>query len=173
MKAKLVILVFIFFLLVLALNQINKIDDIKMMAKELSGLEELSQGEQLALKTWQDIFLCQPELHKVEGKIRSQREIFLLTESLAAKIKSDKDFVDGASINIRDLEKALYFLNRTSPIMADLIVGNRDGVCTAYEMSDFINRPVTSFQVGVVMKMIREIYYKNNPLAILPPGDFN
>jgi hypothetical protein len=172
MKEKIVILIFIAILLILALYQINKIDDAKMMMKELLTLEELSEEGQFALKTWSDIFLCQPELHSTEGRIRAEKEIFLLVDVLAAKIKNSRGF-SGDIINVEDLEEALYFLNRVSPIMADVMVGNRDGICTAYEMSDFINKPETSFQVGVVMKMIREIYYKDNPLAALPSGDFN
>ena len=87
-------------------------------------------------------------------RITAQETIPLMIENLAAQIKAGKLDCGNIFIGGKDLKKAVMLLNRTSPIIADKFVGDWDGRCSASELNKFINYPETSFQVGIVRKMI-------------------
>jgi hypothetical protein len=117
--------------------------------------KKLSLEQKFALESWRDILNVRvSEGDEYLEKIKAKEYIQLRVEVLAARIKTgQKDFKD-VLVSNKDIKKSLSLLNETSPIIADMFVGNWNGYCSVSELNKFINYPKTASQVGVVRKMI-------------------
>ena len=125
--------------------------------------KELSLEQEFALETWRDILsvhVSEENEHLEKIKAIKVKEIIRHIEILAARLKTGKmDFeFEDVSIEAKDIKKALVLLNQTSLIVADRFVGNWDDHCSVPELNKLINWPETSFQVGVVVEMIRSYH---------------
>ena len=119
--------------------------------------KELNLNQKFALRIWKDILNIRLEKNKEKEVIQ------LYIETLAARIKTGKEnfedvLVSNKDISNKDIKKALSLLNETSPIIADMFVGNWDGRCSISELNKFINYEGTRSQVAVVKEMIRTYY---------------
>jgi len=156
MKKRMVTLAIVVFLasivIGLFLGYLIKMNNIEFGFKILS--KELSLKEKLAIKAWENILKIKVLERDTIGRIKAQEKIKLIIENLAAQIKAGKLDYGNIFIEGKDLKKAVMLLNQTSPMVVDKFVGNRDGHCSISELNKFINYPETSFQVGVVRKMI-------------------
>jgi hypothetical protein len=117
--------------------------------------KELSLEQRFVLESWRDILNVRvSEEDEYLEKIKAKEHIQLLVEVLAARVKTGRQSFKNVSVSSKDIKKALSLLNETSPIVADMFVGNWNGYCSVAELNKFINYPETSFQVGIVRKMI-------------------
>ena len=121
--------------------------------------KNLDSNQKFALRTWRDVLnVCVSKQDEYIEKIKAKEQIQLYIEVLAARIKTGKENFKDVLVSNKDIKKALSLLNETSPIAADMFVGNWDGYCSISELNEFINYPETSFQIGVITEMTRTYY---------------
>jgi len=123
--------------------------------------KKLNLEQEFALEMWREIL--NTRFPKKDGehieRIKAEEYIQLLVEVLAARIKTGEQNFKDILVSNKDIKKALSLLNETSPIIADMFVGNWNGYCSVSELNKFINYPKTAPQVGVVRKMIISYSY--------------
>ena len=118
--------------------------------------KKLNLEQEFAMKTWRDILnVSVSERDERLEKTKAEDKIYLLVKFLAAMVKTGKENPKDVIPTNKDIKRALsLLLNETSPIAADMFVGNWDGYCSVPELNEFINYPETSFQVRIVKEIM-------------------
>jgi len=153
------VLIIIFFVSISLGFFIHKIDDSAILEKEIPKKETFTIEESFAVDYWNDIIdINVSQESSTQEKIIAKEKIELIIDNLAASIKTGKRNYTDISIDGKDIRKAVMLLNKMSPMVIDEMFGDGDGFCSSSELYWFVNAPETSFQVGIVRKMVMTYY---------------